>query len=55
MDTGLTFGMAMVADVDGDGSNEVVAANHNSLNGAMSVDFPPGFLAIYRLPQVSGD
>lgn len=55
LDTGLTFGMAQVVDVDGDGINEVVAANHNSLNGAMSVDFPPGFLAIYRLPQVGGD
>lgn len=49
LDTGLTFGMAIIADVDGDGRNEVVAANHNSLDGAMSVDFPPGFVAIYQL------
>ena len=48
VDNGKTFGMAMVADVDGDGKNEIVAANHNSLDGEQRVDFPPGFLAIYR-------
>lgn len=50
VDTGKTFGMAIVTDVDGDGHNEIVAANHNALDGEQRVDFPPGFLAIYRFP-----
>lgn len=40
------FGMAMVADLDGDGRNEIVAAKHNSNDGGTSL--PPGFLKIYR-------
>lgn len=40
------FGMAVVADIDGDGSNEIIAAKHNSNDGGASL--PPGFLKIYR-------
>lgn len=40
------FGMAVVADIDGDGRNEIVAAKHNSNDGGASL--PPGFLKIYR-------
>ncbi len=38
--------MAVVADVDGDGRQEIVAAKHNSIDGGYSL--PPGFLKIYR-------
>jgi len=38
--------MAVVADIDGDGRNEIVAAKHNSNDGGYSL--PPGFLKIYR-------
>lgn len=51
VDTGKTFGMAQIRDVDGDGRNEIVAAQHNSLDGEQRLDFPPGKLAIYRLRQ----
>jgi hypothetical protein len=52
VDTGKTFGMAMIRDVDGDGRNEIVAAQHNATDGAPPTDpFPPGKLAIYRLRQ----
>ena len=40
------FGMAVIADIDGDGKNEIVAAKHNSNDGGASL--PPGFLKIYR-------
>lgn len=40
------FGMAVVADLDGDSHNEIVAAKHNSNDGGTSL--PPGFLKIYR-------
>lgn len=40
------FGMAVVADIDGDGRNEVVAAKHNSNDGGATL--PPGFVRIYR-------
>lgn len=40
------FGMAVVADIDGDGRNEIVAAKHNSNDGGTTL--PPGFLKIYR-------
>ena len=40
------FGMAVVADIDGDGRNEIVAAKHNSNDGGTSL--PPGFLKVYR-------
>ena len=49
IDTGKTFGMAQIRDIDGDGQAEVVAAMHNALDGETRLDFPPGFLAIYRL------
>lgn len=51
VDIGKTFGMAIIADVDVDGRNEIVAAQHNALDGEQRVDFPPGKLAIYRLKQ----
>jgi hypothetical protein len=38
--------MAVIADIDGDGRNEIVAAKHNSNDGGTSL--PPGFLRIYR-------
>lgn len=38
--------MAVIADIDGDGKNEIVAAKHNSNDGGASL--PPGFLKIYR-------
>lgn len=38
--------MAVVADVDGDGREEIVAAQHNSNDGG--TELPPGFLKIYR-------
>ncbi len=38
--------MAVIADIDGDGRNEIVAAKHNSVDGGTSL--PPGFLKIYR-------
>ena len=38
--------MAVLADIDGDGRNEIVAAKHNSNDGGYSL--PPGFLKIYR-------
>lgn len=44
-----TYGMAMVADVNGDGRNEIVAANHNATNGGTTL--PPGFLAIYAVEE----
>lgn len=40
------FGMAVIADVDGDGKNEIVAAKHNSNDGGASL--PPGFVKIYQ-------
>lgn len=40
------FGMALIADVDGDGITEIVAAKHNSADGGATL--PPGFLKIYR-------
>lgn len=40
------FGMAVVADIEGDGHNEIIAAKHNSNDGGTSL--PPGFLKIYR-------
>ncbi len=44
------FGMAIVTDIDGDGTNEIVAAQHNSIAGNESEHptFPPGMLAIYK-------
>lgn len=48
IDNGKTFGMAQIRDIDGDGKNEIVAANHNSLDGEQALTIPPGFLAIYR-------
>lgn len=38
--------MAVIADIDGDGRNEIIAAKHNSVDGGTSL--PPGFLKIYR-------
>jgi hypothetical protein len=56
--TGKMFGMAMVADIDGDGKNEIIAAQHNSLDmdpaESDSVDdlsLPPGRLSIFRYPE----
>ena len=43
------FGMAMVADIDGDGRNEIVAAKHNSNDGGATL--PPGFLKVYRFQR----
>lgn len=40
------FGMAVIADIDGDGKNEIVATKHNSNDGGTSL--PPGFLKVYR-------
>lgn len=40
------FGMAVIADINGDGRNEIVAAKHNSNDGGTTL--PPGFLKIYR-------
>ena len=38
--------MAVIADIDGDGANEIVAAKHNSVDGGTSL--PPGWLKIFR-------
>ena len=38
--------MAVITDVDGDGSDEIVAAKHNSNDGGYTL--PPGFLKIYK-------
>lgn len=38
--------MVMVADIDGDGVNEIVAAKHNSNDGGYTL--PPGFLKIFQ-------
>ncbi len=38
--------MAVAADVDGDGTQEIVAAQHNSNDGGYTL--PPGFLKIYK-------
>lgn len=51
IDTAKQFGMTMVVDIDGDGNNEIVAAQHNSLDGEQSATFPPGMLAIYALQR----
>ncbi len=51
IDSGKTFGMAQIRDIDGDGTFEVIAAMHNALDGETRLDFPPGFLAIYRLQR----
>ncbi len=55
VDEGKMFGMAIVADVDGDGRNEIVAAQHNSLDmdpaetdSPDDLQLPPGKLSIYR-------
>ncbi len=48
VDTGKMFGMAIVTDVDGDGRNEIVAAQHNALDGEQALTLPPGKLSIYR-------
>lgn len=55
VDEAKMFGMAIVADIDGDGLNEIVAAQHNSLDmdpaDTDSLDdltLPPGKLSIYR-------
>lgn len=44
--------MAVIADIDGDGRNEIVAAKHNSNDGGTTL--PPGFLRIYRYAPASG-
>ncbi|MGJ8687188.1 MAG: FG-GAP repeat domain-containing protein, partial [Spongiibacteraceae bacterium] len=49
VDTAKQFGMAMVADIDGDGRNEIIAAQHNSLDGETALNLPPGQLAIYQI------
>jgi hypothetical protein len=46
IDTGKMFGMARIADLNGDGRNEIIAAQHNSADGGTTL--PPGMLAIYR-------
>jgi hypothetical protein len=46
IDTGKMFGMAVIADIDGNGRNEIIAAQHNSADGGFSL--PPGKLAVYR-------
>jgi len=46
IDTGKMFGMAKIADIDGDGANEIIAAEHESVDGGL--ELPPGKLAIYR-------
>jgi uncharacterized protein (DUF2141 family) len=46
VDTGKMYGMAVIADLDGDGRNEIIAAQHNSADGGFSL--PPGKLAVYR-------
>ncbi len=43
--------MAVIADIDGDGRNEIVAAKHNSVDGG--TELPPGFLRIYRFQPPS--
>ncbi len=49
LDNGKMFGMAMIRDIDGDGRNEIVAAEHNWLDGDFALFLPPGQLAIYQL------
>ncbi|MFT5605310.1 MAG: hypothetical protein ACI9G5_002277 [Paracoccaceae bacterium] len=58
VDQGKMFGMAIVADVDGDGRNEIIAAQHNSLDmdpaasdGPEDLQLPPGKLSIYRYTE----
>jgi hypothetical protein len=46
VDTGKMYGMAVIADLDGDGRNEIIAAQHNSADGGATL--PPGKLAVYR-------
>ena len=53
IDNGLTFGMAKIADIDGDGTNEIIAANHNATNGG--TELPPGFLAIYSYEEIEAE
>lgn len=55
---GKMFGMAMVADIDGDGKNEIIAAQHNSLDmdpaetdSLDDLTLPPGRLSIFRYPE----
>ncbi len=55
---GKMFGMAIVADIDGDGRNEIIAAQHNSLDmdpaqtrGPDDLQLPPGRLSIFRYPD----
>jgi len=55
---GKMFGMAMVADIDGDGKNEIIAAQHNSLDmdpaesdSADDLSLPPGRLSVFRYPE----
>lgn len=51
--TGKMFGMAQITDIDGDGSMEVVCAQHNFIDNAIQVifGFPDGNLKIYK-PEV---
>ncbi|HCS27961.1 MAG TPA: hypothetical protein DIW43_10940 [Spongiibacteraceae bacterium] len=58
VDEAKMFGMAIVADVDGDGLNEIVAAQHNSLDmdpaetdGPEDLQLPPGKLSIYKYTE----
>jgi hypothetical protein len=55
---GKMFGMAIVADIDGDGKNEIIAAQHNSLDmnpadtsGPEDLALPPGKLSIFSYPE----
>lgn len=55
VDEAKMFGMAIVADIDGDGLNEIVAAQHNSLDmdpaetdSPDDLQLPPGKLSIYK-------
>lgn len=55
VDEAKMFGMAIVADIDGDGLNEIVAAQHNSLDmdpaetdSPDDLQLPPGKLSIYQ-------
>ncbi|MBB3047958.1 hypothetical protein FHR99_002224 [Litorivivens lipolytica] len=59
VDEAKMFGMAIVADIDGDGLNEIVAAQHNSLDmdpaetdSPDDLQLPPGKLSIYRYEKI---
>ncbi len=48
LDNGKMFGMTKISDLDGDGSNEIIAAKHNFPDLLQILNPPAGFLKIYK-------